>query len=119
MLRFKGFRLRRFLVFLLPAVIYPVYAYVSSENNLLKFIDAMTIVGIMFLVIGIVYSLILHGDFDIVEYLAKRSIRKGDVKPFAAFKADKKEERKDSVNYPFLVCVLFLLVSGLLAAFVY
>lgn len=119
MLHLKGFQLKRFLVFLTPAMIYPVYAYVSSENKMLKFIDAMTIVGIVFLVIGIVTSLIHHGDFDIMEYVAKRSLHKGSVKPFAAFKSDKKEERKDSVNYPFLTSALLLLASAVLAAVVY
>ena len=117
--RLRGFKFQRFVVYLIPALIYPVYAYLTSENKLLKFIDALTIMGIVFLIIGIVYSLILHGDFDIMEYVAKRSLRKGDIKPFAAFKDDKKEERKDSINYPFFTCVFLLLASAVLAAVFY
>jgi len=104
---------------LIPALIYPVYAYIASGKQLLKLMDALTVMGIVFFVIGVFYSLIRHGDFDIAEYVAKRSLRKGNVKPFAAFKDDKKEERKDSVNYPFLVCALLLLSSAVLAIFCY
>lgn len=120
-MRLRSFRFRQFLYYLLPALIYPVYAWISAEQKLklLKFIDALTIMGFVFLIIGILYSLLRHGDFDITEYVARRSVRKGDFKSYKAFKEDKKESRKDSFNYPFCVCILLFLASGLLTAFVY
>ncbi|MCR5566290.1 MAG: DUF3899 domain-containing protein [Clostridiales bacterium] len=120
-MHFRSFRLRQFLYYLFPALIYPVFAWVSAEEKLklLKFIDALTIMGLVFLIIGVLFSLIRHGDFDIMEYVAKRSLRKGDVKPFKAFKEDKKENRKDGFNYPFCVCVLLFLAAGILTFFVY
>ena len=120
-MRFKSFRLRQFLYYLFPALLYPVYAWIAAEESqkLLKFIDALTIMGLVFLIIGVLFSLVRHGDFDIMEYVAKRSLRKGDIKPFKAFKEDKKENRKDSFNYPFCVCLLLFLTAGILAFFVY
>ena len=118
-MHFRSFRLRPFLSWLLPALLYPVYVWVTAENKLLKFIDALTVTGFVFLVIGIIFSLIRHGDFDITEYVARRSLRKGDIKPFEAFKDDKKESRKDRFNYPFCVCVLLFLAAGILTVFVY
>ena len=120
-MHFRSFRLRQFLYYLFPALLYPVYAWISAEENrkLLKFIDALTIMGLVFLIIGVLFSLIRHGDFDIMEYVAKRSLRKGDVKPFKAFKEDKKENRKDSFNYPFCVCILLFAAAGILTFFVY
>lgn len=120
-MNFRSFRLKQFFLYLLPALTYPLYAWITAEQKLklLKFIDALTIMGFVFLVIGIIYSLIRHGDFDITEYVAKRSLRKGDVKSYEAFKEDKKESRKDRFNYPFCICILLFLAAGLLTAFVY
>ncbi len=118
-MRFRSFRVQPFLSTLIVAMLYPIYAYFSSERSLLRLIDAMTIMGFVFLIIGVVHSLIRHGDFDIVEYVAKRSLRRGDVKPFDAYKSDKKEERKDSFNYPFLTSLVLFAASAALAVFVY
>ncbi len=110
---------RSALLCLILALLYPVYAYVSSDRSLLKLMDAMTVTGLLFLVAGIVFSLVKHGDFDITEYVAKRSLRKGDIKPFEAFRADKKEERKDRINYPFFTGLLLLAASALLNLLAY
>ncbi|MBR4332757.1 MAG: hypothetical protein IKP72_08775, partial [Clostridia bacterium] len=63
--------------------------------------------------------MVRRGDFDITEYMARRSVRKGIVKQSKAFKEDKKEERKDSMNYPFFTGLLLLLAAAVLAVFVY
>lgn len=99
------------------SLLYPAYAWISSGYSLLKLIDALTITGLVFLLISVFYTFVRHGDFDISEYVTKRSVRKGDVKPFSAFKEDKKESRKDIVNYPFCVAVLLLLAAGIMTAF--
>jgi len=118
-MHFRSFRIQKLLAYLLPALLYPVYVWITAENKLLKFIDALTITGLVFLIIGVIYSLVRHGDFDISEYVAKRSLRKGDVKSFDAFREDKKENRKDRFNYPFCVCILLLLAAGILTFFFY
>ncbi len=119
-MRFRSFQLKSFAVYFLAAMLYPAYAYLSTENNrMLKLIDALTVTGFVFLILGIVFSMIRHGDFDIAEYVSRRSLRKGDIKPFKAFKEDKKEERKDSVNYPFFTSMLLLLAAAVLTVFFY
>ena len=118
-MHFRAFKFQRQLIYLVAAVLYPVFAYLSSGNSLLKLIDALTVTGFVFLIFGVVYSMIRHGDFDITEYVARRSVRRGDVKPFKAFKADKNEERKNSFNYPFFTSLLLLAAAAVLTIFVY
>ena len=112
-------KILQFVPYLATSLLYPLYAYFSSGRSLLKLMDAMTITGLVFIVLGIIYSMVRRGDFDITEYMARRSVRKGNVKPFKTFKEDKKEERKDSLNYPFWTGLALLAVSALLTIFVY
>ncbi|MBQ6527736.1 MAG: DUF3899 domain-containing protein [Clostridia bacterium] len=81
--------------------------------------DALTIMGLVFLILGVIFSLMRHGDFDIAEYVTRRTVQKGDIKPYAAFKEDKQEKRKDSFNYPFFTGIVLLLAAGAMAAFIY
>lgn len=120
-MRLRSFCFRQFIAWMLPALAYPVYVWIATEESLklLKLIDALTVMGLVFLIIGVIFSLVRHGDFDIMEYVAKRSLRKGDIKPFKAFQEDKKENRKDSCNYPFCVCVLLFLAAAALTLFLY
>lgn len=116
----KPIKLTPFISYLLVACMYPIYAYVSAQTNpLLPCLDAMTIEGFVFIVIGVVYNLIRHGDFDILEYVGKRSLNKGDIKPFQAFQEDKQEKREEAFNYPLFTGLILLVVSALLAVFVY
>lgn len=116
-MRFRSFKLRQFGIYAAAALLYPAYAYLSSGNMMIKLIDAMTVTGLVFVILGIVYSMIRHGDFDIAEYVTRRTLNKGNVKPFKAFKEDKKEERKDSMNYPFFTGLLLLICSAVLSIF--
>ena len=118
----RNIQVTSFIKYMGTALIYPVYVWITSDEKLLKFIDAMTIVGLVFLVFGVVLSMVNHGDFDIMEYVTRRSassMKHETIKPFQAFKEDKNEKRKDSVNYPFLTGILMLLIAGLLVLFVY
>ena len=108
-MHFKAFQPKPFLTCLCAALVYPLIVLVRSEKKLLKFIDALTITGLVFLILGVVYSLIRHG----------RSFRKSEMKPYDAFKADKNEERKNSMNYPFLVSIILLLLAAILSVFFY
>ena len=118
-MHFRSFKFKQFVLYAGAALLYPAYAYLSSENKLLKLIDALTVTGLVFVILGVVYAMIRRGDFDIAEYVTRRSLNKGDVKPFKAFKEDKKEERKDSMNYPFFTGLLLLLAAAVLTIFVY
>ena len=116
----RGFTLRNFVGYLGAALIYPVFAYITAPEaqKLLKLADAMTITGFVFLILGVVHSMIHHGDFDISEYVVRRSLRKETLKPFGAFKEDKEEDRKNRPNYPFVTGLVLLLLSAALAAMV-
>lgn len=116
-MHFRSFKFKQFVLYAGAALLYPAYAYLSSENKMLKLIDALTVTGLVFVILGVVYSMIRRGDFDIAEYVTRRSLNKGDVKPFKAFKEDKKEERKDSMNYPFFTGLLLLLGAAVLTIF--
>ena len=108
---------KRWMEYIGLAMIYPVLAGLLAEKKLLKFIDALTITGLVLLIVGVVLSLLRHGDFDIIEYVTRRSVQKGDIKSFQAFREDKEEKRKDSINYPFWTAVLLLLMAGILSLF--
>ncbi len=117
--RLRSFRWKPFLYCLGVSLIYPLVVLVTSDKKLLKLIDALTISGLIFLALGVVYSFISHGDFDIMEYVSRRSADPETMKPFKAFQEDKKEKRKDSMNYPLLTGFLLLLVAGILTVCFY
>lgn len=117
--RLRSFRWKPFLYCLGASLIYPLVVLVTSDKKLLKLIDALTISGLIFLALGVVYSFISHGDFDIMEYVSRRSADPETMKPFKAFQEDKKEKRKDSMNYPLLTGFLLLLVAGILTVCFY
>ena len=102
---------KRFMEYIGLAMIYPVLAGLLAEKKLLKFIDALTITGLVLLIVGVVLSLLRHGDFDIIEYVTRRSVQKGDIKPFQAFREDKEEKRKDSFNYPLFLGIIYLCIA--------
>ncbi len=118
-MHFRSFKFRQFAIYAAAALLYPAYAFLSSGRMMVKLIDALTVTGLVFVILGVVYSMIRHGDFDIAEYVTRRTLNKGDIKPFKAFKEDKKEERKDSMNYPFFTGLLLLLAAAVLTVFVY
>ena len=70
----RGFDFHTFLGYLGVALIYPVYAWITSEQKMLKCMDAMTIVGLVFLILGVIRSLVRHGDFDISEYVPETGL---------------------------------------------
>ena len=118
-MRFRPFKLKALLPYLSIAIIYPVISLITADQKLLKFIDAMTITGAVFLILGIIGNLTRHGDFDITEYIARRSLRRGGMKSFSAFREDKEEKRKDSTNYPFLTGLILLAVSAVMSVLFY
>lgn len=119
-MKFKTFRPGTFLLYLFVACLYPIYSYVSAQSNpLLAFLDSLTIMGFVFVIFGIVNSLISHGDFDISEYVVKRSLEKGNIKPFRAFVQDKNEERQHKFNYPLFTGIFQLILSLILASTAY
>lgn len=114
----KNIRLKVLLPNLFIAFAYPVIAYFIADSNPLYYmINAMTITGLIFIVLGVLYSFVLHGDLDITSYVAMRALNKGKKKTYADYKQDKNDDRKNSFNYPLLNGILLLIAAAVATAF--
>jgi hypothetical protein len=103
------------LAHVLVTLAYPAArALTEPQNRLLLFTDAMTIIAIVLLVCGIVYALILRGDFDISGFAFLRGLR-GGGKNYDAYKADRQKEREEAFNYPLFLGILYLLAAAVIA----
>ena len=114
--RFHNIKPRLLITQLIVTLIYPVAkAAISEYNRLLIFTDSLTIIAAVLLIAGVVYSLYLHGDFDISGFVLKRGMRSEEKKPFGAYMDDKKREREESFNYPLFLAALYFAVSIIIA----
>lgn len=103
------------LAHMLVTLAYPTArALTAPRNKLLLFTDAMTIIAMVLLVCGIVYALVLRGDFDISGFAFIRGLR-GGGKNYDAYRADRKEEREEAFNYPLFLGILYLLAAAVIA----
>ena len=104
---------------------YPaVRAFTAADNRLLRFANAVTVVGLILLIVGVIYSMNLHGDFDISRYYLQRGMRStfrfytprrqelldSEQGP-AEFLNDLKEKRANAFNYPLFLGILYVLAS--------
>ena len=72
--------------------------------------------SVIFLIAGgVVYAMVLHGDFDISGFVLKRGARKGEGPTFEAYMADKKEKHAESFNYPLFLGIVYLAAAALIA----
>lgn len=118
-MRFKNIKPGNLTAYLITAMIYPLYKFISAEKEpLMDLINACLIVGMVFLVLGILNSMVLHGDFDITEYVTRRIFSKKEYKTYSSFKEDKAEAHKEGFNYPLFTGLLFTALSIILT-FVY
>ena len=107
------------LAHMLVTLAYPATrALTAPRNKLLLFTDAMTIIAMVLLVCGIVYALVLRGDFDISGFAFIRGLR-GGGKNYDAYRADRKEEREEAFNYPLFLGILYLLAAAVIALLFY
>ena len=110
--RFKRIKPRLLLVHMIVTLGYPAArALTAEQNRLLIFTDAMTVIACVLVICGIIYSLVLHGDFDRSGYVLMRSARANHEKSYQAYMDDKKEERKEAFNYPFFLGIVYLIAS--------
>ena len=111
---------------LVIALAYPVFRAFRAENNkLLAFTDALTIMSLVLLIVGVLYSMVLHGFFDVSNYFIQRGVRSfrfgrhrkelDQGKSIEEFLRDAREKREDAFNYPLLVGILGILASIILA----
>jgi len=104
------------LAHLLVTLAYPAARALRAPegSRLLVFTDTLTIIALVLLVCGIVYALILRGDLDVSEFVFSRGLSRNG-KSYAAWKADKKEEREEAFNYPLFLAIAYLIVSAVIA----
>lgn len=118
MKNFKNFKLKNFIGNFAFCVSYPIIkTIVSDGNKVLILSDTLFIMSLVFIVAGIVTSFILHGDFDITTFIAKRTLSKNSNLTFEKFTKNKENERKGSFNYPFFAGIISFLISYIIAIF--
>ncbi len=117
MKRFKNIQLRPLLIHLIVTLIYPtVKAFISPANRLHMFCDALTIISGMLLICGIVYSLILHGDFERSGFVIRRGIRnRSNEEDYGVYAEEKKRKREEAFNYPLFLGFFYFAVATLIA----
>jgi len=113
----ENFNLKYFLYNMLFSLMYPCTKSIISVNKILVFSDSTLIMGMFLLVIGILYSLYLKGDFDRTSYVAFNATA-STKESFQDFINRIKEKRKDSFNYPLLCSVILILLSLITSLFV-
>ncbi len=126
--RFKNIRPAILIAHLVITLGYPAAkAFASPRNRLLIFTDAMTIVALILVILGILYSMLLHGDFDISSYYLQRGARafryslgrrdqaEQPKKSIDEFLREARERRADSFNYPLFLGIVYLIISAVIA----
>ena len=122
--KLKNIKPKPLIAHLIVTLAYPaVKAFTAADHKLLAFTNAMTIVGLILLVVGVIYSMNLHGDFDISRYYLQRGMRSfrfyaprqketpdAEQNP-AEFLQDLREKRADAFNYPLFLGILYVLAS--------
>jgi hypothetical protein len=125
--KLKKIKPGRLITHVIVTLAYPaIKAFTAAGNGLRIFADAMTIVGLLLLAVGVVYSMNLHGDFDISRYYLRRGVRSfrffaprqsEELKPeqnAAEFLQEAREKRQNAFNYPLFLGIVYLLLSLLI-----
>ena len=81
-------------------------------------IIAAAVLAAILLIAGVVYSLYLHGDFDISSYVMRRARSNAPKQTFEAYKANQKERREASFNYPLFLGAVYM-AAALFIAYVF
>ena len=115
MLNPKNIKFRPLLAHLIVTLLYPVFRACIAENNkLMVFTDAITIIGLVMIIGGIIYALYLHGDFDISGYLMKRGMQKEPTQTYFAYLYDVYAKREGAFNYALFLGLLYIVLAAIL-----
>lgn len=118
--RFKNLKPQTLLTHVIVTLLYPLArSIIASSQRLLIFLDSLTIIAGILLIAGIIYSLYLHGDFDISSYVMRRARSNAPKQSFETYKANQKERREASFNYPLFLGIVYIVLSYLVAAVFY
>ena len=126
--RLKNIRPALLISHIVITLSYPaVRAFNAPRNRLLIFTDAMTIVALILVILGILYAMVLHGDFDISSYylqhgarsvryaFTRRGAEEQEKKSIDEFILEAREKRENSFNYPLFLGIVYLIASLVIA----
>lgn len=127
--KLKNIRPSLLLVHMIITLGYPAAkAFTAAGNRLLIFTDAMTVIGLILVILGVVYSMVLHGDFDLSSFFLQRGVksltsrlfsgRAAEAEPkkdITEFMQDAREAREESFNYPLFLGIVYLLAAAVIA----
>ena len=112
--RFKNIKPQTLLTHVIVTLLYPLARVVmASSQRLLIFTDCLTIVAAILLIAGVVYSL-----YDISSYVMRRARGNAPKQTFEAYKANQKERREASFNYPLFLGAVYM-AAALFIAYVF
>ncbi len=112
----KRAKLRVLLSHLIITLSYPAArALTAPDHRLLRFTDAITITALVLLIGGLIYSMILHGDFDISTFVFRRGAQKEMKQDFRTYKSEQEEKRAEAFNYPLILGLFYLVLAAILA----
>ena len=75
----------------------------------------MTIIAMVLLIGGVVYALILHGDYDIAGFIVKRGANSKEELNYQSYKKEQKEKREEAFNYPLFLAIVYLIASAIIS----
>lgn len=91
----------------------------AHVNGLTVFTDTLTVVSLVLIVCGILYSFALKGDFGMSGFSVKMGMKGRDPDKdnvdFTRYEAECREVRERSFNYPLFSGTVYLIASALLA----
>ncbi len=115
-LNIKNLNPRVLLTHIIITLGYPAAkAFVTEGNKLQVFTDAMTIIAMVLLIGGVVYALILHGDYDIAGFIVKRGANSKEELNYQSYKKEQKEKREEAFNYPLFLAIVYLIASAIIS----
>jgi len=110
-MKIKNFRWQNFLVVSLYVLTYPALkAFTSGGNRLLVFLDVLTIVSTVMVLIGVLNHLYLKGDFDATRYIFVRKMSGKEI-DYDRYIKEKQEQKKDRFNYPLFTGLFYLVLA--------
>jgi len=113
MKRFRNIKPAPLITNVLITVAYPLARAIRAEGNKLTvFLDALTIISFILMILGVFYHLYLKGDFDRVQY-AMRPMQFRVQKPFDAYQEDVKEDHEKGFNYPLWLGLVYFFGSAI------
>lgn len=115
-LHLKKINPRVLLTHVIITLAYPAArACTAGRGGLQIFTDALTIIGMVLIIGGIVYALALRGDFDISAFVMRRGMKRDDTQNFEKYKKEQDKKREAAFNYPLFLGILYVIVSAVIA----